>query len=840
MHAGSSPAPNTHPGHSIFIPGQVGERTCCWLLDTGAQRTLISEAAFKQLGSSYHLEPTPIKPIAVDGSRLNLLESALVKVTLGTSLSRSLPVLVVKNIQPDCILGMDFISSTASRELCVRRCSKTIIFDDVIVPFLHNDPSSASLACCMVPTTVIARVKSSVVIPARCTQTLAVKVQCERAQGVFEPTQEFVDRTGLLPCRVFGVSSEIGELPVRVCNLGCEPVLLYSNQSIGTFEGASAIEEDSDLHEFKRKPLGGFNIAPELQTADKERLEQLLERFADTVSTHEFDIGAAADVRHGIQLVEGAQPVRQRPRRVPLQLKRAVEQKLQQMERHGVIEQSSSPWASNLIIAKKKNNDIRICVDWRSLNSLTVKDAHPLPHLQQALDCLAGCSWFSTIDMRQGFLQVEINEADRQKTAFYTPNGLMQFRKMGFGMCNAPATYQRMMELIMSGLSWEEVVAYVDDLIIFSKTFDEHLKSIERVLARLRSSNLKLNPGKSFFAYRSVTYLGHEVSATGISPAKEKVRAILEMADPQSVEDVRRVIGMLGFYRRFVPSFATIAQPLHQLTQKSATFSWNEEHAAALKQLKKSLTQAPVLRLPDFRKELVVSCDSSATAIGGVISQLEDGDELPIAYASRTLSKAERNYSATDRELLALVWSVKQFRMYLCNVAKFRVFTDHQPIIGLLNSKEPTGRLARWMQLLQEFPMDVFYRPGKLNVVPDTLSRTTAAVTVRAGESLVERQQLDPALEAARQSMLIPGFEVPSELHQEVEGLLACGLQLSDNGELRQGHRPVIPQKMRKELLRQAHDSPSGGHLGAKKVLNQLLTRAWWPHVRQDVQNYCM
>jgi hypothetical protein len=291
---------------------------------------------------------------------------------------------------------------------------------------------------------------------------------------VFEPTQEFVDRTGLLPCRVFGIPSESGELPVRVCNLGCEPVLLYSNQSIGTFEGASMIEE-SDLHEFKRRAPEGFNIAPELLRADRERIEQLLERFADIVSTHEFDIGTAADVRHAIQLVEGAQPVRQRPRRVPLQLRKAVEKKLEQMQRYGIIEPSSSPWASNLIIAKKKNNDIRICVDWRSLNSLTVKDAHPLPHLQQALDCLAGCSWFSTIDMRQGFLQVEINEADRQKTAFYTPSGLMQFRKMGFGMCNAPATYQRMTELIMSGLSWEEVVAYVDDLIIFSKTFDQHV-----------------------------------------------------------------------------------------------------------------------------------------------------------------------------------------------------------------------------------------------------------------------------------------------------------------------------------------------------------------------------
>jgi hypothetical protein len=239
------------------------------------------------------------------------------------------------------------------------------------------------------------------------------------------------------------------------------------------------------------------------------------------------------------------------------------------------------------------------------------------------------------------------------------------------------------MELVMSGLSWEEVIAYVDDLIVFSKTFPDHLKSLEKVLRRLQSANLKLNPGKSFFAFRQVNYLGHEVSAAGIAPLKEKVQAIADMPEPQSVEEVQRIIGMMGFYRRFVPNFADIAHPLHQSTQKvNRGFKWTELQAAALKRLKEALTSAPLLQLPDFTKQLVVSCDSSGVAIGAVISQIVEGQELPIAYASRSLNKAERNYSTTDRELLAIVWSLKQFRLYLCNVSSFRVFTDHQPIVS--------------------------------------------------------------------------------------------------------------------------------------------------------------
>ncbi|PAA51672.1 hypothetical protein BOX15_Mlig023015g11 [Macrostomum lignano] len=836
--AGPTPTPRSNPVlHAIFIPGEANGKPCRWLLDTGAQTSLISDVALRELDGRCELKPADVRPVSVDGSVLELLGSVSITVRLSHQLRRQMDVLVVRGIRPNFILGMDFVSKAARSQFSIDQGAKTVAFDGEAVPFSNCDSKQdGPLSCCLVPTVIIARVQGAVVVPPRSVKVVDVTTETKQAHGIFEPSQEFIDRIGVLPGRVFAVSSESGKIPVQVCNLSCSPVTLFSNQSIGTFESAEVIDEDEDVHEW-RGPADQFNINPELPEEDSNRLAMLLRAFADVVSVHEFDVGTSSAAQHKIELDDGARPIRQRPRRVPHAFRRQVDEKLEQMRQHGVIEPSTSPWASNLIIVRKKNNDIRVCVDWRALNNLTVKDAHPLPHLHQALDSLAGCSWFSTIDMRQGFLQVEVREEDRPLTAFYTPSGLMQFRKMGFGMCNAPATYQRMMELIMTGLSWEEVIAYIDDLIIFNRDFENHVQSLSKVLHRLRSAKLKLNPGKSFFAYRSVTYLGHQVSESGIAPAAEKVEAIRRMPEPQSEEDVRRIIGMLSFYRRFVPNFSDIAKPLHHLAQKGAGggFVWTSEHAAVLNKLKDALTQAPVLQLPDFSRPIVISCDSSAVALGAVLSQERDGQELPVAYASRTLSKAERNYSTTDRELLAIVWSLKQFRMYLSNSCKIQVFTDHKPITGLLNAKEPTGRLARWLQLIQEFPLEILYRPGKENIVPDTLSRA-AAVQFQIA-NLPDEQDQDQVLHAVRHAMLQPNFQVPAAVSASVLKLLPC-LTLSPDGALLHNGLPVIPQHMRAELLQQAHDRPSAGHLGQRRVLRALRERSWWPDMREDVRDW--
>ncbi|PAA74262.1 hypothetical protein BOX15_Mlig002146g53 [Macrostomum lignano] len=505
----------------------------------------------------------------------------------------------------------------------------------------------------------------------------------------------------------------------------------------------------------------------------------------------------------------------------------------------GIIEPSTSPWASNLLVVRKKNGDIRLCTDWRQLNACTVKDAYPLPHLQQAMDALVGCSWFSTIDCRQGYHQVEVAEEDRYKTAFYSTRGLMQFCKMGFGMCNAPATFQRLMELVMSGLSWESVLTYIDDIIVFSRTFDEHLERLAEVFKRLRDAGLKLHKAKSAFGHRRVLYLGHLISEQGIAPDPGKVEVIRSMPSPTTNEEVKRFLGMLGFYRRFIPGFSQTARVLHDVSVKSRDFAWSSDCERAFRELKDRLTTAPVLRLPDFTKQFVLSCDSSQFAVGAVLSQLHGDAELPVAFASRTLNKAERNYSATDRELLALVWSLKHFRTYLLSVPSFRVYSDHRPLQGLLATKDPEGRLARWLSTLQQFSFELLYRPGMDNVVPDALSRVAGTrLQPRWDDSRLHEEQLqDPLLSKAFQA-LTEGIDSLSDSWAAQVRELLDEASVSSAGVLLVGGRPVIPGHLRPHFLQQAHSCDQSGHLGVDKTGARLSERCWWPGLRRDVENW--
>jgi len=461
----------------------------------------------------------------------------------------------------------------------------------------------------------------------------------DNEQGVFEPFCDFIHDTGLLVSKVITVSKD-QKIPVRFCNLGTEPVPLYPNKAVGVFEGAVVVDR---IPSEMTADTTDWNINSDLSETEKARVLEVLEANSDLFSSHEFDLGTTSLMKHQIDLEQGTKPYRQRQRPISLPLRDKVDEKISQMLKYNIVEPSSSPWASNLVVVRKKSGDIRLCIDWRQLNTATIKDAYPLPNLHQAMDALAGSEWFSTIDCRQGFNQVDIEESDRHKTAFYSTQGLLQFRKMGFGMCNAPATFQRLMELALSGLTWQEVMVYVDDIVLYSKTFDQHIETIRRVFDRLRKAGLKLNRKKSAFAQRRIKFLGHIVDNGGISPDPEKVSAVLQIPSPSSSTEVRRFVGILSFYRRFIHDFSETAAPLHAISLKS-NFLWSEECEVAFRKLKQCLSRAPVLRLPDFSKTFILACDASNSALGAVLSQRHFGTELPVAYASRTLNKAERNY----------------------------------------------------------------------------------------------------------------------------------------------------------------------------------------------------
>lgn len=345
-----------------------------------------------------------------------------------------------------------------------------------------------------------------------------------------------------------------------------------------------------------------------------------------------------------------------------------------------------------------------------------------MPRIDDTLDTLAGSEYFSTLDLLSGYWQVEVAEQDREKTAFATKEGLYEFKVMPFGLCNAPATFQRLMDLVLAGVKWTSCLVYQDDIIIFGRTLEAHLMNLQMVFEQLRQAGLRLKPTKCSFLQSKVLYLGHVVSKDGISTDPSKTEKVSSWPTPTSMQEVQQFLGLASYYRRFIRNFACIAKPLHLLTERGRPFKWSEECATAFAELKSRLVSAPILAFPDHSLPFTLDTDASHVGIGAVLSQVQDGQERVVAYASRTLSKAERRYCVTRKELLAVVSFIQHFRHHLLG-RHFRLRTDHGSLRWLQQFKEPEGQLARWLEQLQEYDFETIHRPGHKHANADALSR---------------------------------------------------------------------------------------------------------------------
>ena len=468
-----------------------------------------------------------------------------------------------------------------------------------------------------------------------------------------------------------------------------------------------------------------------LDVEQGQKLAELLQRSADVFSCNDRDIGRSGIIKHEV-VVQG-NPVRQRPYRTPIWKQDEVDRQVKDLLDRGLIEESTSPWASPVVLVKKKDGTQRLCVDYRKLNALTVKDSFPLPRIDDALESLHGAVWFSTLDLQSGYWQIELDQKSKPYTAFCTKTGLYQWRVLPFGLTNAPSTFERIMERCFSGLSWKILLLYLDDVIVFAQTFKDALARLELVFNRLRQAGLKLKPNKCVLFASSVEFLGHRVSAGGVATDTEKVEVIKQWPVPKSVTEVRGFLGLTSYYRRFVRNFAEIARPLYDLTKKNVVFDWSENCQSAFDSLKHALTVAPVLAFPSAEDSFILDTDASGTGIGAVLSQVQQGEERPISYAGRVLSSAERRYCVTRRELLAVVNYVKYYRHYLLG-RKFTLRTDHASLIWLMNFKNPEGQLARWIELLQQFNFTTVHRPGLRHTNADALSRVPAYKCKQCGQ----------------------------------------------------------------------------------------------------------
>ena len=645
------------------------------------------------------------------------------------------------------------------------------------------------------------------------------------------------------------------------------------------------------LNMFKQALKGVKKLDENQQSAVKA----LLTKYSDLFAKSNTDRGHTHLVQHKINTGNNP-PFKQRPRHLPLSQRQAERDEIDKMLSSGVIEESESPWASPVVLVKKKDGSIRYCIDYRRLNDLTVKDSYPLPLTQDCLDELSGSSWFSTLDLQSGYWQIEVDPNDRQKTAFASRSGLYQFKVMPFGLTNAPGTFERLMEKVLKGLHYEICLVYLDDVVVKSQSFESHLDNLSLVFDRLRSAGLKLNPKKCKIFQKEVSFLGHVVSEAGISTDPSKISVVKDWPTPASVKEVRSFVGFCSYYRKFIREFSSIAKPLLKLTENGVKFEWDDDCEAAFDRLKCAMISAPVLAYPSLTGEFLLDTDASGVGIGAVLSQVQNGEEKVIGYFSRTLSKSERRYCVTRRELLAVVEAIKHFHHYLYGLP-FVVRTDHGSLRWLLNFRNLEGQLARWSELLGTYNFTLIHRAGKQHVNADFLSRPPCGncsycervelrekdkvsdhcdcpkkcsvrkvvaedtfqkvdswLNSKTCDELRNLQESDPDIGFLLKEKEVghekPKWEDISGKGQDLKRywaqwermVLRNGLlyrEWIEPSEKQPVYQLIVPRCLKNEVLSLLHEQKCSGHLGIRKVIGRLRRRFYWVCYKVDVKDWC-
>ncbi|GJU45470.1 putative reverse transcriptase domain-containing protein [Tanacetum coccineum] len=564
------------------------------------------------------------------------------------------------------------------------------------------------------------------------------------------------------------------------------------------------------------------------ETGDKSKKKQLqdvpiVKNFPEVFPEDLPGLPHTRQVEFHIYLVPGAAPVARAPYRLaPSEMKELADQ-LQELSDKGFIRPSSSPWGAPVLFVKKKDGSLRMCIDYRELNKLTVKNRYPLPRIDDLFDQLQGSSVYSKIDLRSGYHQLRVREEDISKTAFRTRYGHYEFQVMPFGLTNAPAVFMDLMNRVCKPYLDKFVIVFIDDILIYSKNKQEHEEHLKIILELLKKEELYAKFSKCEFWIPKVQFLGHVIDNKGIHVDPAKIESVKDWASPKTPTEIRQFLGLAGYYRRFIEGFSKITKPMTKLTQKKVKFEWGDKQEAAFQLLKQKLCSAPILALPEGSEDFIVYCDASIKGLGAVLMQREK----VISYASRQLKIHEKNYTTHDLELGAVVFALKIWRHYLYGT-KCTVFTDHKSLQHILNQKELNMRQRRWLELLSDYDCDIRYHLGKANVVADALSRKEREPPLRTEARKPKNIKSEDV-----GGMLIENAKFPEAIRTEK-------LEPRTDGTLCLNGRSWLPcyGYLRKVIMHESHKSKYSIHPGFEKMYQDVKKLYWWPNMKADIATY--
>jgi transposase InsO family protein len=627
--------------------------------------------------------------------------------------------------------------------------------------------------------------------------TKSVKILLPRRSQVVREVYVTSNNEGVIPKIDFGEQISCASCLVQPRNGKAQ--LLFMNASEQDWEVEIPpfdIEEiESDLEEVssaKLFKLGSSNRLEllnrkiDLKGLNKEEFKEMqgiLEEFSDVFYLDGDEISEESKFKYKIELTDKT-PINQKSYKVPFALKKEMDENVQQMRKDKQIRESTSSFNLPVFLVPKKldhsgKRKYRLIVDLRKLNEKIELDVYPLPLISEILDQLGTAKYFSTVDLHQGFFQLGLDEESSKYTSFSVNGNKYEFTKLPMGLKNSPSFFMRTMNSVLTGLVGNTCFVYLDDIVIYGATLSDHNEGLRKVLKSLQENNLKLQPDKCNFLRKECIFLGHKITSEGVEIDESKVKPIIDFPVPKNVRELRSFLGATGYVRRFIKDYGKVASPLHKLTSSKGSFQWGDREQIAFDQLKRMITNPPVLVYPDFKQQMILTTDASGLGLGAVLSQKRDGVDRPIAYASRALSDVEKKRfkdSATGLELLALEWACKHFRQYLLGV-KFLVQTDHKALVGVKHMNNTNPHLMKLKGNLEEFQFDVKYIKGKSNVTADALSRMF---------------------------------------------LITC-----------------LNEEDRKKLIEESHNSLLGGHRGVKPTVQRIKSLGFtWNSIEADVKSH--
>lgn len=571
-------------------------------------------------------------------------------------------------------------------------------------------------------------------------------------------------------------------------------------------------------------------IPHELGVNDRAKVDKVISSFPFCNPEGELNKTWLREVRID---TGDAEPIRCKMRPIsPYKLAKIVEE-MDRLEKRGIVERvEQSEWLHPIMAVPKPNGKLRICMDARWLNAVTRKNAYPQQNANRILGQIQAAKYVSTIDMTDAYFQVPLHKDSWAKTAFAVPTrGTYIYKRMPMGLCNSGAVLCNIIDSLFGSEFEPKAFPYLDDIIVATNTLEEHIEVLERLAKKFHYANFSISREKSKFCYRRLRYLGHIIDETGIAMDKSRIDAIVNFPRPKGIRDVQRLIGMAGWYRRFIQDFSRITAPITELLKQKHYFEWTAICEQAFLKLISALTNAPVLAMPDYSLPFEIQCDASKKGCGGVLVQVQDGVERVIAFMSQKFNVAQTKYQVTELECLAVILAIEKFRPYIEGV-HFTVITDHHSLLWLKNLKDPAGRLARWALRLQAYDFTLMHRKGKFHVVPDALSRAIAVMDV----ALIKETK-DEWYRALRESYM-NAPQLNDHLKIENDLLYIRSKYDEDCQNKNCLWRICVPLEQRENIIKENHDELSSCHFGRFKTLAKIKSRYHWPKMTKEIEEY--